>query len=99
MAAIAGYRESGLTQVAYAESVGIKVGNLRRWITRGTPATAEKTGLATVQLIPGAPSRLAKPATANATTLTIQWPSGVQAEVRFGSDTFEAVRWLKELVS
>lgn len=99
MAAIAGYRESGLTQVAYAESVGIKVGNLRRWMSRGTPATAGMTGLAAVQLVPAVPSRSAKPATANATTLTIQWPSGVQAEVRLGSDAFEAVRWLRELVT
>ena len=73
-AVVAGYRESGLTQRAYAQQVGVSLASIARWVHgKGQGGAAAPAGFAAVQL-------RAEPPAADA-AVKIRWPEGVEMEL------------------
>src|SRR5580692_7857209 len=73
-AVVAGYRESGLTQRAYAQQVGVSLASIARWVHgKGQGGAAAPAGFAAVQL-------RAEPA-AELSAVRIRWPEGLEVEL------------------
>jgi len=73
-AVVAGYRQSGLTQRAYAKQVGVSLASIARWVHgKGQGGAAAPAGFAAVQL-------RAEPA-AEGSTIKIRWPEGIEVEL------------------
>jgi transposase-like protein len=74
-AVVAGYRESGLTQRAYAKQVGVSLASIARWVHgKGQGGAQAPGGFAAVQL-------RAEPAAAADSAVKIRWPEGVEMEL------------------
>jgi hypothetical protein len=73
-AVVAGYRESGLTQRAYAKQVGVSLASIVRWVHgKGQGGAPVRGGFAAVQLRP-------EPA-ADSAGIKIRWPEGMEVEL------------------
>jgi lambda repressor-like predicted transcriptional regulator len=86
-ALLAGYRESGLTQRAYAARAGVSLSSLVRWLHRGVAGAEAPAEFAAVQLRPEA-SRMPEAG------VTIRWPQGVEVELPLSLGEATLRRWL-----
>ena len=94
-AAVAGYRESGLTQRAYAKQLGVSLASIGRWLHgKGQGGTAAPAGFAAVHL-------RAEPG-AEISAVKIRRPEGIEMElprrVNFG-EYFGTAKRLPSCVS
>ncbi|MFA5265325.1 MAG: transposase [Opitutaceae bacterium] len=90
-AILAQYRDSGMTQSAFAKRAGVKICNLRNWLysKRRRESQEETPGFATVKL---------RGSTLVAGSVTIRWPGGVEVELSSGMDALCMMRVVRELV-
>ena len=88
-ALLTGYRESGLTQRAYAVQVGVSLSSLGRWLHAGGAAADGPTEFASVQL-------RSEPAAGPG--VTIRWPEGTELELPLSLGEATLRRWLSRFL-
>ena len=91
-AVVAGYRQSGLTQRAYAKQVGVSLTSIARWLRgKGGDGVAASAGFAAVQLR-GEPA-------AEISAVKIRWPEGIEVELPRSLGEATLRRCLREVLS
>jgi hypothetical protein len=84
-ALLAEYRESGLTQRAYAARAGVSLSSLVRWLHRRDATAEAPAGFAAVQL---------RPEASGGSGVTIRWAEGVEVELPLSLGEATLRRWL-----
>lgn len=87
---VAGYRESGLTQRAYAKQAGVSLASIARWVQGKSQGVAAPGGFAAVQL-------RAEPA-AESAVIKIRSPEGIEVELPRGLGELTLRRCLREVL-
>ena len=89
-ALVTGYRESGLTQRAYAARAGVGLSSLVRWLHGQDAKAAVPAKFAAVQLRPEPPG---------VPGVTIRWPEGMEVELPLSLGEATLRRWLSRLLA
>ena len=90
---LAGLRESGPTQQAYAKQVGVSLSSIGRWVRgNGQSGAPGRAGFAAVQL-------RADPVVAEGAAVKIRWPAGIEVERPLSLGERSLRRCLREVLT
>ena len=90
---LAGLRESGQTQQAYAKQVGVSLASIGRWLRgKGQCSAPGRAGFAAVQL-------RADPVVAEGAAVKIRWPEGIEVELPLSLGERSLRRCLREVLT
>lgn len=90
---LAGLRESGQTQQAYAKQAGVSLSSIGRWVRgNGQSGAPGLAGFAAVQL-------RADPVVAEGAAVKIRWPEGIEVELPLSLGERSLRRCLREVLT
>ena len=90
---LAGLRESGQTQQAYAKQVGVSLSSIGRWVRgNGQSGAPGRAGFAAVQL-------RADPVESEGAAVKIRWPEGIEVELPLSLGERSLRRCLREVLT